>query len=332
MVMRRSVVLLAMGALGLGACSAAGSGSYSGAVVDGGVALGARGVAQASASAPVTSMAPESQAAGSPAASMAPGASTGPLPSALIPGITLTVEPADGSIFGLPSAVPSGTNLLLFNVADVPYQMTVLEKNPSVTDSWDVILACGVTSDVATVVGSVIADPGAGSSGPVTVVNQGDHLLVMVPLAAPAESAAPSEAPSVAPSEVPSAVPSEVPSAAASDAASPAATVAPEPTATPAPTCPPGGIAGASPAASMAAESAAPSIAVASAAPSQAASSTKPHKTPKPGKAPKPGKSPKPTATPAPTPIPGIPDLTNAAWQVFTVTPPGTLPGQTAAP
>ena len=29
--------------------------------------------------------------------------------------------------------------------------------------------------------------------------------------------------------------------------------------------------------------------------------------------------------TPAPTPIAGIPDLTNAAWQLFTVTPPGRI-------
>ena len=150
--MRRSFVLLAIGALGLGACSAAGSGSYSGAVVDGGIAAAARGAAQASASMPATSVAPESQAAGSPAASVAPGGARHP--SALIPGVSLTIEPSDGSVFGLPPTVPSGTNLLLFNVADVPYQMTVLEKNPSVTDSWDVILACGVTSDVATVVGS----------------------------------------------------------------------------------------------------------------------------------------------------------------------------------
>src|SRR4051794_2059706 len=149
LVMRRSVLLLAIGVLGMGACSTAGSGSYSGAVVDGGVAVAARGVSQASASAPVTSMAPESPAAGSPAATTVPGASTAPIPSALIPGVTLTIEPADGAVFGLPPAVPSGTNLLLFNVADVTYQMTVLERNPSVTDSWDVIMACGVTSDVA---------------------------------------------------------------------------------------------------------------------------------------------------------------------------------------
>jgi len=274
-------------------------------------------------------MAAESQAAGSPATSSQPGAAT-PLPSALLPGVSLTIEPSDGSVFGLPPTVPSGTNLLLFNVADVAYQMTVLEKNPSVTDSWDVILACGVTSDVARVVGSTVAAPAAGASGGVTVVNEGDDLLVLVPLAAPAESAAPSEAPSVAPSaaasEAPSAAASEAPSAAASQAPS----VAPEPTASPAPTCPPGGIAGASPAAgeSAAASMAAPSaLESASAAPSQSAS-TKTHKPGKPGKTPKP----KPTVTPGPTPIAGIPDLTNAAWQQFTVTPAGTLPGQTGAP
>src|SRR3954454_13567204 len=142
LIMRRPIVLLAIGALGLGACSAAAPGSYSGAVVDGGIAVAARGVAQESASMPATSMAAESQAAGSPATSSQPGAAT-PLPSALLPGGSLTIEPSDGSVFGLPPTVPSGTNLLLFNVADVAYQMTVLEKNPSVTDSWDVILACG---------------------------------------------------------------------------------------------------------------------------------------------------------------------------------------------
>src|SRR5262249_37064087 len=136
--------------------------------------------------------------------SAAPPASGGPIPSALIPGVSLTVEPSDGSVFGLPPTVPSGTNLLLFNAADVPYQMTVLEKNPSVTDSWDVILACGVDSSVATVVSSVIADPGAGSSTSITVTNQGDDLLVLVPLAAPP---APSEAPSAAPTEAPTAAP-----------------------------------------------------------------------------------------------------------------------------
>jgi len=241
----------------------------------------------------------------------------------------LTIEPSDGSVFGLPPTVPAGTNLLLFNVADVPYQMTILEKNPSVTDSWDVILACGVTSNVATVVGSVIAQPGGGAEAGVTVANEGEDLLALIPLAAPAESAAPSAAPTEAPSVAPSVVPSEAPSAAASEAAgSPAASIAAEPTATPAPTCPPGGIAGASSAPSESA--AVPSIAASpSAAASQAPASTKPHKTPKSGK---PGKTPKPTATPAPTPIAGIPDLTNAAWQLFTVTPAGTLPGETAAP
>jgi len=323
--MRRSFALLAIGALGLGACSAAGSQPYSGAVVDGGIAAAVHGAAQESSS-PALSIAPESQAAGSPAASVAPGGSGGPLPSALLPGVSLTIEPADGAVFGLPPTVPSGTNLLLFNVADVPYQMTILEKNPSVTDSWDVILACGVTSDVVTVVGSVVAQPGGGGDTGITVMNQGDDLLALIPLAAPpAESAAPSaaatEAPSTAPSEAPSAAPSEIASA------SPAPSIAAEPTATPAPTCPPGGIAGSSPEAS--ASAAAPSIGVPSAAASQVASSTKPHKSHKPGK---PGKSPKPTATPAPTPIAGVPDLTNAAWQLFTVTPPGTLPGQTAAP
>src|SRR4051794_38027196 len=252
LIMRRPIVLLAIGALGLGACSATGPGSYSGAVVDGGIAVAARGAAQESASMPVTSVAPQSQAAESPAASGQPGAAT-PLPSALIPGVTLTIEPSDGSVFGLPPTVPAGTTLMLFNVADVSYQMTVLAKNSSVTDSWDVILACGVTSNAATVVGSVVADAGVGSTGGVTIPNEGDDLLVLVPLAAPAESAAPSAAPSVAPSEAPSAVPSEAPSSAASEAPSAAASAAPsitpEPTATPAPTCPPGGIAGASPAA-----------------------------------------------------------------------------------
>jgi hypothetical protein len=313
--MRRSVVLLAIGALTLGACStAAGSGSFSGAVVDdGGISAAVGGAAQASAS-PVVSVAPESAA---PAASGAPA----PNPSALVPGFTLTVEPSDGSVFGLPPTVPSGTNLMLFNAGDVPFQMTVLEKASGVTDSWDVILACGVTSDVATVTGSVVAQPGANSDSTITVQNQGDDLLVLVPLAAE-PTAAPTEAPTAAPSAAATEAPTAAPSVAASEAAgSPAPTVAPEPTATPAPTCPPGGIAGGSPAASVA-----PSIAAPSAAASLAHPSAKPHKTPKPHK------SPKPTPSPAATPIPGIPDLTNAAWQVFTVTPPGTLPGQTAAP
>src|SRR4051794_18095911 len=69
LVMRRSFALLAIGALGLGACSAAGSQPYSGAVVDGGIAAAVHGAAQESSS-PALSIAPESQAAGSPAASV----------------------------------------------------------------------------------------------------------------------------------------------------------------------------------------------------------------------------------------------------------------------
>jgi hypothetical protein len=316
LIMRRPIVLLAISALALGACSTAGPGSYSGAVVDGGLAVAVRGVAQESASIP--------------AVSAEPGAAT-PVPSAFLPGITLTVEPSEGAVFGLPPTVPAGTNLLLFNVAEVAYQMTVLEKNPSVTDSWDAILACGVTTDVARIVGSVVAAPGTGSTGPITVANEGDDLLVLVPLEAPAESAAASEAPSLAVSEAPTAAASEAPSAAISEAPaasggpSVAPSIAAEPAASPAPTCPPGGIAGAT---SEPGTSAAPSaIESASASPSESPS-TKPQRTRKPGKTPKP----RPTETPGPTPIAGIPDLTNAAWQVFTVTPPGTLPGQTAAP
>ena len=118
--------------------------------------------------------------AASPAASSVPSAR--PVRPRLQPGSgsAISVTAVEYKYEGVPATVAAGTSFTLVNNGKELHELTLARRNPDVTTSWEELVAMPVdeATKFVTIVGGLVAAPGATADGSVTADQPGEYAML----------------------------------------------------------------------------------------------------------------------------------------------------------